>query len=99
MNDTATGIFATKILMLSVATLLIAWDVFAVLKWGDEASISVVLYRLSDKYIWFPFIVMLIAGGIIGHIFAPLSHLLQGLVLGGLFLPVRSILLWLLGRR
>ncbi len=57
----------TAIIIIATVVILIAYDIFAVIKWGVQGTLSVVAYNAAKKYPMIP----LWAGILIGHLFIP----------------------------
>lgn len=64
------GARVTAVLLLLIIHFVLAWDVYAGMRWGGEASVSVVLAEWVRQY---P-IIALTTGIVIGHIVWPLPR-------------------------
>jgi hypothetical protein len=65
-----TGARITAVILLLLIHFILAWDVYAGMRWGGDASVSVVL---SDWVRAYP-IIALTTGIVIGHIVWPLPR-------------------------
>ncbi len=63
--------FISTVLMIAVPLSMVAWDIYAAVASGGEATFSVILAVAIKKSPMIPFMIGFCSGVVVGHIFWP----------------------------
>ena len=59
----------TSLFIIIALVVIVAYDLFAELYWGDYATISVHLRNIADRWGMFPYLIAFAVGVLFGHLF------------------------------